>query len=71
MILPYKRTIDGGIVVFLVTLIFTFYVAIVLELEDPLNNKWVRGQLEKNCPDVFTEDSEALFAHRWKKRKKR
>jgi hypothetical protein len=66
MILPYREAIDGSIVVFLVTLIFTFYVAIVFELEDPLENKWVRDQLERNCPDIFMQDSEALFANRWR-----
>lgn len=69
MIMPFKHMWSGAAAVFLVTLIFTFFAAIILELEDPLENGWIRAQIIEHDPHVLSQDSEEFFAERWKRRK--
>jgi hypothetical protein len=69
MFLPFDNTVDGFCIVFQVTLIFTFFTAIIIDLEDPLESGWIKNQLAKNCPTVLARDSEEAFAVRWQQAK--
>jgi len=67
MLMPYKHVWDGAAAVFLVTLVFTFFAALILELEDPTETGWIRAQIEKHDPSLLNEDCEKVFDGKWKR----
>lgn len=72
MALPYHSAASGAGAVFVVTLVFTFYAAIIFELEDPMLGGWVRERLRRNAPELLDVDSDAYFDRAWqRKRRKR
>lgn len=62
---PYRSVYDGAAAIFLVTLVFTFFAAIILQFEDPTEDGWVRDQIMRYNPKLLEQDSEEFFAEKW------
>jgi hypothetical protein len=59
---PYSSAASGFVAVFVVSLIFTLYWAVILTLENAIGVLWIKEQVKLLNPHLLTVDRDVFFA---------
>ncbi len=57
----YSNAVYGGIAVFVASLVFTLYWAVILTIENPVKRGWIREQIMEINPELLTVSTEEFF----------